>query len=461
MEAWTCNEGFRQYLMLKNQKLDFDSFNMKMLMHYEGEWLLPCNIRHQNGLASICYETSGGISLQQNYSNQELDKKQLLLLYTSMWKCYEELGEYLLEPEGMLLSPDTIYYLPAKQKYAFCYFPEYNHSFREELILLTEFCMKHTCHQDEEAVSFIYDMYHMLQKNSLEEKEIKQYISEFQEKKKEENFLKKVNKSDEPVPVIEKSPSLESQVLMQGEKKERSQIQYYIYGGLSVIAAFIDVIFVGRFLMFSHRESDLKLCIILSIVVGLLVYSAIRSRRDYQLYKEYVLQRKRNLKEESKITSEVETGCVNERKESTNQPEIMWNSVAMQKMDSMQKLDTRQAPEDAGETVVLETPVHIDTALWELEEQQGTKAHIQLNRLPGILGRKISEVDYMITGEGVSRRHVLLFLSGENLYAEDLASTNGTYVNGVRLRAGEPMIVEDGDLLAIGPCEYRVKKKAG
>lgn len=49
----------------------------------------------------------------------------------------------------------------------------------------------------------------------------------------------------------------------------------------------------------------------------------------------------------------------------------------------------------------------------------------------------------------LSRRHAHLFLKGGRLHVEDLGSTNGTFVNGIRLDE-HAVALEEGDLLAFG-----------
>lgn len=50
----------------------------------------------------------------------------------------------------------------------------------------------------------------------------------------------------------------------------------------------------------------------------------------------------------------------------------------------------------------------------------------------------------------VSRIHARLVVQGEQLAIEDMGSTNGTYVNGQRLRPGERCPLRGGDWIALG-----------
>ena len=66
--------------------------------------------------------------------------------------------------------------------------------------------------------------------------------------------------------------------------------------------------------------------------------------------------------------------------------------------------------------------------------------------------------DYTITGNRkVSRAHAVITRDKEKYFLEDLGSTNGTSVNGKKLRVGERMQLADGDsiMLANEKFEFR------
>ena len=52
-----------------------------------------------------------------------------------------------------------------------------------------------------------------------------------------------------------------------------------------------------------------------------------------------------------------------------------------------------------------------------------------------------------------SRRHASLSVEGDTLTVEDLGSTNGTFVNGVKLAA--PKRLDPGDVIRIGSTDLR------
>lgn len=58
---------------------------------------------------------------------------------------------------------------------------------------------------------------------------------------------------------------------------------------------------------------------------------------------------------------------------------------------------------------------------------------------------------------GVGRRHLRLFVQGGQLFAEDLDSTNGSFLNGQKLAPRQPQPVATGDELRLGQLILRVQ----
>ena len=71
---------------------------------------------------------------------------------------------------------------------------------------------------------------------------------------------------------------------------------------------------------------------------------------------------------------------------------------------------------------------------------------------PIVIGRQ-PDADLVIPDELVSRRHARLAFEGEELVVEDLGSTNGTYLNGMRVTRGR---VAEGDRLLVGGSIIKV-----
>lgn len=77
-----------------------------------------------------------------------------------------------------------------------------------------------------------------------------------------------------------------------------------------------------------------------------------------------------------------------------------------------------------------------------------------------VMGRDVNN-DIVVNDAEVSRTHTRLTAQGESYIVEDLASTNGTFLNGQRLTG--PKLMRHGDMLGLGETvvmEYGVLKDA-
>ena len=74
-------------------------------------------------------------------------------------------------------------------------------------------------------------------------------------------------------------------------------------------------------------------------------------------------------------------------------------------------------------------------------------------KLPTVIGRGREGVSLTIAHRLVSRRHTELFEENGRLFAKDLGSLNGTFVNNTRI--SEPQPIEPNELLTLGNVTFR------
>lgn len=87
-----------------------------------------------------------------------------------------------------------------------------------------------------------------------------------------------------------------------------------------------------------------------------------------------------------------------------------------------------------------------------IETEEGTRgAAFPIRRAQTTLGRRPHN-DIVIDDRLVSGQHAVLTLSGHDVVVEDMNSTNGTYVNGVRVQRHQ---LAPDDLLEVGKCRLR------
>jgi sigma-B regulation protein RsbU (phosphoserine phosphatase) len=69
---------------------------------------------------------------------------------------------------------------------------------------------------------------------------------------------------------------------------------------------------------------------------------------------------------------------------------------------------------------------------------------------------RLDECELCLKNEAVSRRHARLSRHGDSWFIQDLKSSHGTYVNGIRIDPARPSPLAGTDLVRIGPWTFRV-----
>ncbi len=82
-------------------------------------------------------------------------------------------------------------------------------------------------------------------------------------------------------------------------------------------------------------------------------------------------------------------------------------------------------------------------------------SNIPVDRPILLVGRS-GDCDVVLRSKKVSRKHCLLVLYGDKIIVRDLGSTNGTFVNSVRVTQGE---LRANELLQIGDYIYQLVHK--
>lgn len=78
-----------------------------------------------------------------------------------------------------------------------------------------------------------------------------------------------------------------------------------------------------------------------------------------------------------------------------------------------------------------------------------------------VLGRNAEQCDIVVAHGSLSRRHARLRLDGERLTIEDLGSTNGVILDGMRLPVDTPRPLRDGAQLLLGEIRFVVSENGG
>lgn len=103
-----------------------------------------------------------------------------------------------------------------------------------------------------------------------------------------------------------------------------------------------------------------------------------------------------------------------------------------------------------GELLVARQPPPIT-----LTNMAGSEGHSQRYTQPMIILGRDDDCDFSMDDQTVSSQHARLSYRKQQWWLEDLASTNGTYLNGEVVSA--PVVVTHGDALRLGHLEVKLE----
>ena len=81
-----------------------------------------------------------------------------------------------------------------------------------------------------------------------------------------------------------------------------------------------------------------------------------------------------------------------------------------------------------------------------------------VNQNSYIIGSAADSVDYCITRSySISRKHACIMKFEDGYYIQDLDTTNGTYVNDIRVMPGRYMKLDPGNIIRLAEEEFEYK----
>ena len=116
-----------------------------------------------------------------------------------------------------------------------------------------------------------------------------------------------------------------------------------------------------------------------------------------------------------------------------------------------------EASDNAGEATTLLTGAMISNGIYCLKPEDTNEDNILLTEFPFFIGKSGDKTHHTIEDSTVSRFHARIDREEEELWLTDLNSTNGTFLNGIRLMPFGRMRVNKGDSIVISRKRYEFK----
>ena len=403
MEVKYRNDLYANYMLVEiPESADINSYSFKMIERNSMKGILPAKTRMEDGKGYLYLDISKKRNLIEIYKEKEMMLEDMTKIFQGILPILEELRTYLLTEKMICFDPAYIYE-DNEESYSVMLLPwkEESPDFRK----LAEFFLEKINHKDEHGVNAAYHFYRQQSQTLFS-------IYHFIQVLEKENIMKRQKKSQAeklefmPIPEINESEEVSEEpeeFEYEYKKINRKGKRKYVLLVLSLICLSLQFInSISHTIKISLMAVSLLLILLFFIVI--------------------ILKKEKHKDNEMKEKEEI---------------------VYSEKEDL-----------EMIETVFFEAEKEEE---WKLQwKEYGRKKQALLEEFPCKVGKIKGEVGIVMNDVSVSRLHCQFVKKENKITIMDLNSTNGTYLNGMRLEQGEILEIEKNDEILIGKVKVLV-----
>lgn len=430
-------------------------FQIRMLEENEIPYLLrPVRIE-MDGVLFLKYELNAVYVARRMIQRLKPDGKLFAEWLDDILNCIAEIEQYLLVPDNLVLSPDYMFYRRNDKALAMLYIPGYEQDIRVQLKGLMEYIMQRFDADDRTGIQFLYKAYELVCTENADIRDLRRYI-----RTGDANFSKTAGRpagvtgitgmtdmadmtdaagvrcvegmggvwctaDAAATGVTDIDTGAEAAKCVHGkENSSRTGLAGRVRFRMSIgrimiltvnLAAVVYMLF--RYYRYGRQKMDIWLAVGLVVVLVIHIICCFGEQEDVdEVMREYESLQDESLQDEG-----------------------------------LQDVSPAAEPVFSGMT----EPGNIHSLV---PLTNGALNEIRLDdvREKCVVGRGRRETDYRIATMQISRIHACIYCRKEGIFIEDRDSTNGTYINAVRIPAMEPRKLMRGDVVGFANEEFFV-----
>lgn len=409
------------------------TYQQKILESGKVAGLLPCNVRNINGKKFFYYEINTMQSVKDRFLSHGMKYDQLKKLFLCMKDMMESLSEFLLGEEGVVFNMDAIFSDLSKDEYKFMYYPYEadKGSFAE----LTEQLLEMVDPEDAKANEVIYSLCdHAQTKGAITIKAIETFFDDKEE-------LPEQPKEKEFRPEYSVDYDLDDEEIEEEKESNLSRSNRKLGGKVQLLMSLLffgliaGIMYIRMTYILTNTENMLSIGVMcVSAITG--VISLIAGIRDFNGAAKRPSNKTRELDEQEDLDDDSDYGFY-ESRDTYKTPIRITGNISEKK-------------QELSETTVLNIEEEFDKNMTLYSRNLDKTIRIELDKLPLTIGKMEECVDRVLEDSSISRIHCRFLSQDGKLALVDLNSTNGTYRNGLKLKAQEKTFIDPGDEIRIG-----------
>jgi len=398
---------------LRREKQGDAEFEVTMLLQNPLRELLPCREQQRNGARFLLYDVTSRKTLRDLWEGKALDEDDMRGLLQEVVHILRECDRYLLDRNKIILRSELIFCDLDSVRYFFFYDPYLMSENAENLKGLAEFLVERADYGKESGVEFAYRIYEAVHSPNFTIRTLENCL-EYRPAQIEtpDKYEAREGTALKPVELPEDGEACDSEEITRDDRRTNLGRALFtkLILGISVLVLGLVVFFYLQFELAWREQVLLAGAGVAGLAAAFIcIVELFRRRRSAGI-------------ESAADELEEDAGAMVAENVSDKtvflRPEEYMSGRGLQGMGAQKDL-------------------------W-----------IPLERLPCTIGRKSDLVDYQLTEETISRIHARFSKEGTHIYLTDLHSTNGTYINGIRLEPERQVALRVGDQIAFGKMNF-------
>ena len=489
------------YFILQEEKEpDTASYQIRMLLTNTIPGLLDCKIGKMDDKTLFYYEVTSRQSLQSVFEQRPISAEVLRKLFEQLLDLLEELGQYLLTPDGLILQPELIFADANLETFSFCYLPGKLRTagcFQQQIRELMEYLRPKLDHQEQDAVVLGYGLYREIASDIFSIETIQALLYQTGKENRvgleKKQLQKEENTAKLPDEIMweeeQEAETAKENFFAEPEEEEKDAGRWR-----NRIEAVLCIGFLGGVLALRWTQAETIWYLVLggaAAVVGAasLAFEFVKHRKKRREETEKAKYRKpagirdregegypvpegpawEEAKQKSGMLDQPnETEWKKWKRDSTSEEGKIWEHDGKQKREILNeraeesrevqnRMEMDGQEEDLfGKTELLVSPEKENRA-YLIPIDPMDLPLIPIERGSMLIGKLSAAADVILPYRTVSRLHAKLVSTEEGDYLLDLNSRNGTTVNGVPLMGETKKKLEDGDDISFAGKKYRYK----
>ncbi len=467
----SCNHT---YLVLQKKGDTDDDYQLGMILENRIPGLLPVECRECEGEKELYYEISSLQPISRIYEHKELGWEEVKMITKGILDAYDKLQDYLLDDAHVVLEPEQIYLGLDDRKISLVFFPYYEGTREESFLRLAEYFLDRIDHRDTTAAMFAYQFYKIVRRDNFVPEDIRRALEDPGEGESEkEKVLKEKIVKERMLPEPDQDVDTTYRAEYEGnETPGNNELQTDLQesGKMSVLPLLAVLLVIGGVLIASGvipgirsgSTRPLTAGLLILIGVALFLLSIWKKKPPKAPSVENIFSDMEPVSAEDIFSGEQNRRFSVRTSRNDKIPDIFGWREENDEPKGADRESKRESgwldaytedEENYGKTVFMEPERE---ELRCILKEKGKSKEYFMKSFPFTIGKVRDCVDLALSDSSVSRIHARIMKMGDGLCLQDCRSTNGTFLNGMRLEAEEKVMIGKGDELGIGKLKFEL-----